>query len=86
MQVQQQEEIIKILPKGIMTIPKKFREALGFVENGLARVKQEKGRLVLEPVRTLPYPVRTYTKEEIEEFIALDKKESIELKRKKLLP
>jgi len=85
MQVSMQEEIIKILPKGIMTIPKKFRESLGFAENGLARVKEEKGRLILEPVRTLPYPVRRYTDEEIEEFIALDKSESEELRKKKLL-
>ncbi|OGG20936.1 hypothetical protein A3D03_04235 [Candidatus Gottesmanbacteria bacterium RIFCSPHIGHO2_02_FULL_40_13] len=85
MQVQQREEIIKILPKGIMTIPKKFREALGFEENGLARIRQDKGKLVLEPVRTLPYPVRTYTKEEVEKFTALDKKESTMLRKKKLL-
>lgn len=80
------EEIIRILPKGIMTIPKKFRQALGFNENGLARVREEKGKLVIEPVFALPYKVRTYTNEEIDKFLAFDKKESAELKKKKLLP
>lgn len=54
MQTQIQEEIIKILPKGIMTIPKKFREKLGFGENSWVRVKEEKGRLILERVYFLP--------------------------------
>jgi len=86
MQTISQEEIIKILPKGLMTIPKKFRRALGFEENGLARVKKEKGRLIVEPIFTLPYKVRSYTDQEIDEFIELDKRESKGLKKKKLLP
>ena len=76
MQVYSQEEIIKILPKGLMTIPKKFRKELGFEEPGLARIRKERGRLVIEPVRTLPYQVRSYTDQEVDEFIKLDKEES----------
>ncbi len=78
------EEIVKIQPKGLITIPKKFRTEL-FEENGLARVRKEKGRLILEPVRTLPYPVRRYTNEDIKEFIALDANETKKLKAKGLL-
>ena len=78
------EEIVKIQPKGLITIPKKFRTGL-FEENGLARVRKEKGRLILEPVRTLPYPVRSYTKEDIKEFVALDAYETKKLKAKGLL-
>ncbi len=78
------EEIVKIQPKGLFTIPKKFRMGL-FEENGLARVRKEKGRLILEPVRTLPYPVRSYTNEEIKEFIDLDGYETKKLKAKGLL-
>lgn len=76
MQISSQADIVKILPKGLITIPKRLRVELGFVENGLARVKKDKGRLVVEPVRTLPYPVRSYTDKEIAEFLALDAKES----------
>lgn len=78
------EEIVKIQPKGVFTIPKKFRTGL-FEENSLARVRKEKGRLILEPVRTLPYPVRSYTDEEVKEFLELDAKESKTLKSQGLL-
>lgn len=79
------EDIVKMQPKGLLTIPKRFREELGFEEDGLVRVKQEKGRIVLEPVRILDYPVRSYTKEEIDEFFKLDRKETKALKRKGLI-
>lgn len=78
------EEIVKIQPKGVFTIPKKFRTGL-FEENSLARVRKEKGRLILEPVRTLPYSVRRYTDDEIKEFIDLDAYETKKLKAKGLL-
>lgn len=81
----QTEEIVKIQPKGLVTIPKRFRQTLGFAENGLARVKQDRGRLVLEPVRTLAYPVRSYTKDEISEFLRLDLEETRKLKKRGLL-
>lgn len=79
------EEIIKIQPKGLITIPKKMRQRLGFEENGLVRVKEDKGRLIMEPVRTLPYPVRGYTGQDIKEFIKLDTEESRLLKKKGLI-
>lgn len=78
------EEIVKIQPKGLFTIPKKFRVGL-FEENGLARVRKEKGRLILEPVRTLPYPVRSYTDDELTEFMELDANETKVLKTKSIL-
>ena len=79
------EELIKLQPKGLLTIPKKFRTDLNFEENGIVRIKKEGGRLILEPVRTLPYPVRTYSKTEIKEFIDLDDAETKTLKKKSLL-
>lgn len=79
------EDIVKLQPKGLLTIPKRFRDELGFQEDGLVRVKQEKGRIVLEPVRILDYPVRSYSKEEIDVFLALDRKEAKELKKKSLI-
>lgn len=80
-----QEEIIKMQTKGLVTIPKKMRQRLGFEENSLVRVKEERGRVVIEPVRTLPYPVRSYTNQEIKEFIALDTSETKVLRKKGLL-
>lgn len=68
------EDIIKIQPKGLITIPKKIRTKVGIEENSMVRVKEERGRIVIEPVYTLPYPVRRYTEKEIKEFIELDQK------------
>ena len=83
MQNLNQEEIIKLQPKGLITIPKKFREILDLEENGLVKVRIEKDRLVIEPVIVLPYKVRRYTDKEIEEFFKLDNKQSKELKKSK---
>lgn len=79
------EEIVRLQQKGLVTIPKKFRVQLNIEENDLLRLKNEKGRIVLEPVRTLPYPVRSYSIKEIDEFIALDARETRALKKKKIL-
>lgn len=80
-----QEVILKLQPRGLLTIPKKFRQSLGLEENALLRIKRDKWRLILEPVRTLPYPVRGYTKTELKEFFELDRKEAKKLKKKGLL-
>ena len=85
MQVTRHQDFTKLQPKGLITIPKKFRQSLGFEQNQLLRLKQEKGRLVIEAVRTLPYPVRTYSSKNISQFINLDEQESKNLKTKNIL-
>lgn len=72
----QQEEIVKVQEKGLITIPIAFRVALGLTKNSFAKIYKKNGKLILEPVSMLPYPVRNYTDEEVNEFIKLDKKES----------
>lgn len=86
MNIQSFEDIIKIQPKGLLTIPSKLRKSLGFEENNLVRMIVDRGRIILEPVCTIPYPVRTYSQSDIDEFIALDTEESSVLKKKKLIP
>lgn len=76
-----QEEIVRILPKGLITIPKYLRIELGLEESSLARIKSEKGRLIIEPVRMISYPVRSYSNEEIKEFLEEDEKETEKLKK-----
>jgi len=73
------EDIVKMQPKGLVTIPIKIRKRVGISDNDFVRVRTDRGRLMIEPVRTLPYPVRSYTDAEVREFIELDKKESKEL-------
>jgi bifunctional DNA-binding transcriptional regulator/antitoxin component of YhaV-PrlF toxin-antitoxin module len=79
------DEIVKMQPKGLLTIPKPIREKYGFSENALVRIKARIGKIYLEPVRTLPYPVRSYTDRELEEFFEFDKQLTGKLKDKKLL-
>lgn len=77
------EEIVKIQPKGLVTLPKKVRERLGLTPNTFARIRENKGSLIIEPVRTLPYPVRSYTKNELAEFIALDEEQGKNVRKLK---
>lgn len=77
------EEIVKIQPKGLMTLPKKVRERLGLTPNTFVRIRENKGTLIIEPVRTLPYPVRSYTDNELAEFIALDKEQGKHVRKLK---
>lgn len=79
------EDIIKIQPKGVITIPKKARLAAGLTDNSLARVRVDRGRLFIEPVTTLPYPVRQYTDKEIDEFFAFDDQQTRELRKKGII-
>ncbi len=76
------EDIIKVQPKGLITIPKKMRDAIGLMGRGLVRIRADQGKITVEPVYTLSYPVRHYTDEEIEEFFAFDE-EQTRLVRKK---
>lgn len=74
MQIQTIEEVVKMQPKGLLTIPKNIRTKFGFSENDFVRIKASAGKVYLEPVRTLAYPVRSYTDKELSEFFELDKK------------
>ena len=78
------EDIFKLQPKLLLTLPRRLREGI-FEENGYVRVKKVKGRLILEPVRILSYPVRRYTEEEVNNFFALDEEDSKKLRKKGLI-
>ena len=84
MQTQTYENIVKLQPRGVLTIPKKMRVGL-FDEAGIAKMTRMGRKLIIEPLKTLNYPVRTYTDSELQEFFDLDEKESKKLKNKSLL-
>lgn len=84
MQVQTREEIIKLQSRGVITVPKRLREGL-FDEDSLARIRRVGRKLVIEPIRTIAYPVRSYTNAEINDFFDLDEKETKNLKDKGLI-
>lgn len=44
------EKIIKMQPKGLITIPKKIRQGVGLKEGGYIRITNDGSRLFVEPV------------------------------------
>ena len=68
-------EIIKIQSRGVLTIPSKFRDE-NFGQDRFVRVSKLGGKLVLEPVTILSYPVRRYTNSEVDEFLKQDEEET----------
>jgi len=67
----QDESWIKILPKGLITIPKKIREKLGIKEGDVAKVKISKRSIIIEPRESTEY--RLFTDEEIKQWVKDDK-------------
>lgn len=79
------EDIIMSQPKGVITLPKKMRDSVGIVARGPLRIRADGYKITIEPIRTLPYPVRSYTDTELSEFIALDHEEGKKLRRLKII-
>lgn len=79
------EDIIMSQPKGVITLPKKIRDSVGIVARGPLRVRADGGKITIEPIRALPYSVRSYTDAEIDEFFALDQEESKKLRRQGII-
>ena len=84
-QVGTYEQMIRVQNKGLVTIPKSMRDSIGLNVNDLIRVKEKMGRIILEPVRVLPYQARSYTNSDLDSFFELDEKESKVLQKKNLL-
>jgi AbrB family looped-hinge helix DNA binding protein len=67
-----QEAWLKVLGKGMVTLPKRWRDELG-IENGtLVKAKKEGNKVIIEaqPGKLAPY--RVYTDAEIDEFLKED--------------
>jgi len=67
-----QEEWLRILTKGMITIPKVWREELGFQEGKIIRAKKIAKQIVIESIeKTAPY--RVYSRAELEQFLKDDR-------------
>ncbi len=55
------QTIIKVQNKGLITLPKNIRQELGIVEQAYVQIITKKGKAIIEPVSILPYSVRSYT-------------------------
>lgn len=71
-QLQPQEQWIKILDKGMLTLPKKWREDLNLSKGKLVKARKKGKTVILEPQEN-EAPYRLYTDTEIEEFLKEDK-------------
>ena len=65
------EEWVKILGKGMVTIPKKFRDDLGIREGEVARIRKVGNRLVVESRDAATYEI--YSDRELREMMLADK-------------
>jgi len=64
-------EWIRILSKGMITIPKAFRDGLGIKEGEIVRIKKIGRRLVIEPREIADYEV--YSDDELKTMLEEDK-------------
>jgi AbrB family looped-hinge helix DNA binding protein len=69
------EEWLKVLGKGMITLPKRWRDEMGIENGDVVKAKKEGNTVVIEakpqPNPTAPY--RVYSDEEIKEFLAEDR-------------
>ena len=65
------EEWVKIFGKGMVTIPKKFRDDLGIREGEVARIRKVGNRLVVESRDAATYEI--YSDDEFREMMLADK-------------
>lgn len=67
----QDETWIKILPKGLITIPKKIREKLSIKEGDVAQINISRNSIVIKPRESVEY--RLFTSKEIKQWVKDDK-------------
>lgn len=67
------QEWLKVLGKGMVTLPKKWRDSLGIEKGDIVKAKKEGNKVVIETQQTNTAPYRIYTDSEIEQFLKEDK-------------
>lgn len=67
-----QETWLKVLGKGMVTLPKKWRDAMGIANGDIIKAKKEGDRVVIEAQQNKNAPYRVYTDAEIDEFLKED--------------
>ena len=67
------EEWLKVLGKGMVTLPKKWREELGIETGGVVKAKREGDKVIIEAQEVgKKAPYRIYSDAEIDEFLKED--------------
>jgi AbrB family looped-hinge helix DNA binding protein len=66
------KEYLRVLGKGMITLPKKWREELNMTEGTIIKATKTKDSIVIEfPDKPAPY--RMYTSDELESFLIEDR-------------
>ena len=72
-QAKPRRKVIKALPKGQITIPSEFRQALGIDAETLLTISLLNDHLEVTPLRSGEDELRRYTNEDVSRFLELDK-------------
>lgn len=65
-----QEEWVRILGKGMITIPKSWRDELGLTEGEIVKAKKVGNKVIIESSESAPY--RIFSDMEIKEWLKED--------------
>ncbi len=68
--INNQEEWVRILGKGMVTIPKTWRDELGLEEGEIIKAKKAGNKVILEAQTPAPY--RIFSDEEIKKWLKED--------------
>lgn len=83
-QLLSQEEFLRVLTKGMITLPKSWREELQIQEGTFIKAKKIVNKIIIEPIQK-PVPYRIYSQKELKQFLKddkLSKKEMDKIKKK----
>jgi len=67
------QEWLRVLGKGMITLPKRWRQDLGISEGDVVKAKKLGQQLVIETATSNFAPYRVFSDAEIEEFLKEDK-------------
>ncbi len=63
---------LRVLGKGMITIPKSWREEFGIREGEVVLAEKTKNGILIEPIKRKRAPYRVYSQKELEEFLKED--------------
>jgi len=67
-----QEQWLKVLGKGMVTLPKKWRDEMRIQNGDILKAKKEGNKVIIESAQSPKTPYRVYTKTEIDKFLKED--------------
>lgn len=77
------EEWLRVLEKGMVTLPKQWRDELGIESGDIVKARKKGNMVVIEPQQSKSAPYRVYRNSEIDEFLKTDVLPSTFLKKVK---